>query len=1375
MKRLLLRLAYSTIMILAAATATAAAAQTPRKVQTYVHTRNYTVANGLSSNHVFGIIQDAYGFIWIGTNNGLCRFDGRDFRCYTHSEKDHASISSNNIRRLMLDSRDRIWISLDNGVDIYDTATDKFSHLDARTADGLTVKGQVIEIIEDNDGEIWIATVNSGIFRYNPETGVLTSYCHDPEDEGSISQDYVSILYQSSDGLIWAGTYSEGLCSFSKKEGRFTRYRKGDGSGLSSNSIDALTEDSYGNLWIGTVDAGLDRLDLNTGEFRNFGAHRFGRHLLRIHFLHEISPGELLVCSENGAMRFQISELDITPLSDEEMSFAGLVNPSIFSFLKDRDGNLWFGSLNNGVVFFPANNNFTCYTVFDSRNRSTGSDISSICMISDGHYLLGTRNNRLIHFNERRGTIAPYNGSRYADGSGSDIMALLADNGQLWVSSFQRGIEAVDLKTGRSRFYLTDPADPSSRIFALYRSNEGRIWAGTATGLYCYDRAADRFVKRGPDSRISCLVEDLDGILWIGTTEDGLYSYNARSREIKHYTYRPDDHSTLNRNNISTIAVDRDNQLWIGTLGYGICRYDRQHDCFVRYDELPLPSLIISKIIPDDDGLWISTDCGLAVFFPETRQLRSFTLDDGLCDNQFVNDIGLHTPDGRILVCGISSICLFNPHDLIKKDTTRPAVITDFRIDNRTIRPDASQDDAPLKAPIERTRHITLRPGQNTIGFGFSSLSYPMSSNIRYRYRLDGIDDKWHVTDSRNATANYNNLAPGKYRFRVQAGNGENNWDTDETVLTLEIMPPFFRSNTAFVIYAILFVTILGLSIVLLLRLSEKRHLEKIDQIKRENERKLYDQRISFFTNIAHEIRTPLSLIIGPLKCVMKSRKIKDEYGEYLSVIERNYQRLYALVNQLLDFRKVDSSNYKMCYDVCDMGAIIGDLLDMFRPSALQHGIRLKVELPDKGPEIVTDREAMTKIVSNLLSNAMKFARSEIRIMACEAEGGMCLEVEDDGPGIPPEERDRIFDAFYQASNNHASAGRGGVGIGLHMCRTYISLMNGTITATSRDDGKEGALLRLFIPHPSNETAENQSIADKQAPETHAAAANEEGYTAAEYPEDDSAMTGTEEDDGTRKHTVMIVDDNVEILDFLTGILREEWTVVACKNGSEALERLRGSDPDIVVSDIMMDGIDGIELCSRIKNDINTSHIPVILLTAKTDVDTKIAGLECGADAYIEKPFSPEHLKAQIANLLNKRDEIRRHYARTPISEFKTMSHNRLDEEFIDKCRTVIIAHMSDPDLSVDLLARELAMSRTSVFKKLKAVTGMTPNDFMKLIRLKEASRLLAEGRYRITEIGFIAGFSSSSYFAKCFAKQFGVLPTEFLKTIKGSSDSTDE
>lgn len=1384
-----------------------------RPLPIYVPSQNYTVNDGLPSNHVYGIVQDSTGFIWIGTDNGLSRFDGHSFRNYLHAGSNPASLSSNNIRRLAIDRRQRLWLSLDNGVEIYDPGTETFEHFDLKTPDSVAVEGQTIEIIEDSDGEIWISTVNSGVFRYSPESQHLTVYRHNPQDENSLSQDYVSTLYQSNDGTIWMGTYSEGLCAFSKTDSRFTRYTKEQG--LSSNSIDAITEDSYGNLWLGTVTSGLDCFDRTTGRFTNYDASRFDGRLMRIHALSETSPGELLVCTENGASRFRISEQGLHPADASEAGFTRTGYFSIYSALQDREGNLWFGSLNNGVMFYPAHNDFSCYMLRGEEPANSGHVVNTICPVGDGSYLLGTPDNRILRFDERSGSLSLYRESRHPGSTGHDIYAMLIDEGTLWIAAFQYGIEAVDLRSGRSRFYLNNPAEPSSRVFRLFRSSNGRIWAGTSVGLYYYDRTAARFLATGPTSLVKSITEDLDARLWIGTSDDGIYTCDLRSNQFQHFEYRRNDSTTISRNSISALAVDRNNRVWVGTAGYGLCHYDRTLGHFIRHEELQLPGSNIVHLIPDDEYLWIATDRGLAVYRPDTGMLRSYTSADGLCSDLFVPGMGLRTPEGRILLGTTSGLCLFNPYDIIENRPVPPVTITDLAIDNQSVLPDASQPEAILHRSVGQTRHITLKHRQNALAFSFASLNYASSGNLCYRYRLDGLDNQWRSTSRRNATASYNNLSPGKYRFRVQAGYGSDNWTSPETTLTLEILPPLLLSKPALILYALLLLAGLFAGVRFQLRRTERKHREKIAEIQRQNEHRMYDQRINFFTNIAHEIRTPLSLIIGPLEYVMKSRRINDEYGEYLTVIERNYHRLRALVDQLLDFRRIDSDNYRPRYDTCDTGTLIRELLGLFRPTLAQRNIRLDEELPPSGPMLVTDREALTKIISNLLSNAIKFARHRIRLRVWGSERGFSLEIEDDGPGIPDAELERIFEAFYQASNNTVRAGKGGVGIGLHMCRTYAEMMHGTIEASARPDGASGARFTLFLPnHPATgeeparpAAGESPEKSARRSPKAPKAPQKPEAVQSPEAPEaptpqpETGQQTPPEPDAGpsadspserrtageeipaqpdrtsdtdagstaapkSERRRILLVDDNPEILDFLDRILRNDYTTLSAESGEEALKLLRDREVDMVVSDIMMEGIDGIELCRTIKSQLATSHIPVILLTAKTDLASKIEGLECGADAYIEKPFSPEHLRAQIANLLVKLEEIRRHYSELPMSEFRTISHNRLDEEFIDRCREIIITHMSEPDLSVELLARELAMSRTSIFKKLKAVTGMTPNDFMKLVRLKEASRLLAEGRYRISEIGFIAGFSSSSYFAKCFARQFGVLPTEFLRNL---------
>ena len=1324
------------------------------RVPAYMERKSYTVEDGLMSNSIYGIVQDSLGFIWFGTDNGLCRFDGIEFMTYTHDEdRPSGSISSNSIRRLMMDSKGRIWISLDNGVDIYDPADGIFSHFNEETATGARVTGQTIEIIEDRDGEIWIATVNQGLFRWNPDTEELAVYRHDPSDMASIAQDYISTLYESSDGTIWVGTYSEGLDAFSKHTGRFSHYRKSRG-GISDNSIDAITEDSYGNIWIGTVSSGLDRLERKTSTVTNFNDTDGTQYLQRIHYIEEIRSGELLVCSHAGAHLYNISEDGIRPAGENGSRFAVSDCGMIYSFLQDREGNLWFGSMYDGVEFRPAQNNFVSYMV--PENADTDIAMSSVCELEDGRYLLGTWNSGILLFDENRRTVSP---QVRTYGIWTAVLSMLVEDRTLWIATFRQGIKKVDLDTGSVQSYLSDPADPNSRVFVLFRSANGRIWAGTSVGLYYYDRRSDRFVEQFAIQRISAITEDHQGKLWIATTGNGLYAYDVRTGNLDTYRHDRNNPESLGHDSISSLAVDDDNRLWIGTAGSGLCRYDSATDSFISYSSMKFR--FIKQIFTDGDRLWISTGNGLSAFYPEDGALKHYPYPRGMRDDRFNVNSCIKSSGGNIVLVMTDGLCIFTPPRSVgMSGTVYPPIIKQLSINGVPISPSAvSGEDSPLSLPIEKTEKISLRQSRNQIEFRFVSPNYLAPDNYCYRYMLEGFDRQWIETVNGNASAHYSNLPAGHYRLRIQVCDDDLWQDPVEAGLDVTIRPPLLLSDVALVIYVLVIFLASMAGVWLLKRQYDKRTQRKIAMLRRKNERDFYEQRVAFFTSIAHEIKTPLSLIAGPVEELMKSDHLTEDESRYLSLIRQNSQRLSTLVRQLLDFRKIDTSSYRLHYDVCNTGELVSGQIRLFSQSAWKKSVSVTEDIPAEGLTIVTDREALTKIVSNLLSNAMRFAVHEVHVRLAADDGGVLLEVQDDGPGIPEAEREKIFRPFYQAQNNNTGAG---IGIGLNLCKVLIDLLKGSIRADSRPDGRRGAFFSVHIPDSSARLAAVDSLLPEDA------ARAEDGRDAAEEEHGGNGK-------GTHPYSIMVVDDEEELLNFLCGILGKEYSVIRAAGGDQALELLKRNLPDLIVSDIMMAGTDGMELCRRIRDNMETSHIPVILLTARTGETSRIEGFECGADAYIEKPFSPDYLKKQIASILHKRDEIRRRYDRNS-TDIRIQTHNRLDEEFIDKCREIVLTHIGDPDLSVDFLARELGMSRTSTFKKLKTISGMTPNDFMKHVRLKEAMRLMIEGKYGITEIGYITGFSSSSYFAKCFAQEFKILPTEFVRRLdEGTLDRGGE
>lgn len=1331
-----------------------------------IFSTSYTMDDGLAANRVYSILQDSCGFMWFGTDDGLSRFDGIKFKNYYLSEYINAT-TSNSVKKIFIDRRGKMWIGLDSGIVIYDSQTDTFRPFNAKTETGETIQTYVVDMIEDNDGEVWIATNGKGLYRFSPNDEIrLRVYRNIPGESNCISQDILMTLQQDSKQNIWIGTYSEGLCCFDKHRNTFVTYKRSNLSdSLSDNSIQKIFEDSHGNLWIGTFQNGLDLFNPATRTFTNYQDKSSNNLLYHIHDIKEYRPGELFISSDNGIGIFKADKGEIIQSDNPNLKIRTGANKFIYSIYIDKEESLWLGSYFDGIKFYSAfQNNFKYYSCSLSATAQAGKVVNVIKEGKDDQYWIGTDDNGIFRFNAKTQEITPFRNAASIGTTYYCIHDLLVDGDKLYAATYGRGMEVFDLKTGKVESYLYNPEDStsisSSRVFILYKASNGYIYVGTSNGICCYNPQQKKFTRMGSFAgRISAIIEDYHGKIWIGTSISGLYSYNIKTGKTTAYQ-RSDNPNSITKNVITTLAIDNRKRLWVGTYGQGLCRYNEDSDNFTRYDHLELPNKIITSIIPKGDLLWISTNKGLAVYNPDTEYLKTYSKSNGLYNEQFTPRSGVESSDGKLFLGSTGGFCYFFPQDLRENTYNPPVVLTNMTIFGKEIQ--ANIPDSPIQRSIGYTDEIILEYNQSMIGFDFAALSYIAPKENNYQYMLEGLDSGWQFTKGINNHLSYANLPAGEYVLRIKGTNSDKIWSSNEIQLKIKVLPPFLQSQLAYFIYAIMLLIILLLTVWYYIKRTEKRQKARMKRLNDEKEKELYNAKIDFFTNIAHEIRTPLSLIIGPLEYLMKTTSINNVYGEYLSIIEQNYKRLYALVTQLLDFRKVDSGAYKLSYDSYRVKDTIAKVTCIFELSTRQKKISIDISSISEKMTMVTDEEAFTKIISNLLSNALKYAKSRISVTAAENDSEIIITVTDDGIGITDQEKTKIFDAFYQVKNN-SELNKLGIGIGLHMTRSLIQLMNGKIEAKDREDGKSGVAISVHFP---KQAAVSVAPPMKRVEDTIITETNvEEGEPETVLPDEPIK----------KQYAVMVVDDNPEILDFLSKILSEEYFVISASSGEEALLILEKNNIDLIISDVMMEEMDGFELCGKIKTDINISHVPVILLTAKTDTESKIKGLESGADAYIEKPFSPFHLKAQLRNLLKKREKQQKAYASTPLSDLHSAVHNKLDEEFMKKCTDIILNNIEDSEFSVSTLAQELGMSRTSVFTKIKGIIGMTPNDFIKITRLKKACRMMIEGEYRVTEIGFLVGFSSSSYFAKCFQKQFGMLPTEFLKKVKENPESIIE
>lgn len=1331
-----------------------------------IFSTSYTMDDGLAANRVYSILQDSCGFMWFGTDDGLSRFDGIKFKNYYLSEYINAT-TSNSVKKIFIDRRGKMWIGLDSGIVIYDSQTDTFRPFNAKTETGETIQTYVVDMIEDNDGEVWIATNGKGLYRFSPNDEIrLRVYRNIPGESNCISQDILMTLQQDSKQNIWIGTYSEGLCCFDKHRNTFVTYKRSNlPDSLSDNSIQKIFEDSHGNLWIGTFQNGLDLFNPATRTFTNYQDKSPNNLLYHIHDIKEYRPGELFISSDNGIGIFKADKGEIIQSDNPNLKIRTGANKFIYSIYIDKEESLWLGSYFDGIKFYSAfQNNFKYYSCSLSATTQAGKVVNVIKEGKDDQYWIGTDDNGIFRFNAKTQEITPFRDAASIGTTYYCIHDLLVDGDKLYAATYGRGLEVFDLKTGKVESYLHNPEDStsisSSRVFILYKASNGCIYVGTSNGICCYNPEQKNFTRMGSFAgRISAIIEDYHGKIWIGTSISGLYSYNIKTGKTTAYQ-RSDNPNSITKNVITTLAIDNRKRLWVGTYGQGLCRYNEDSDNFTRYDHLELPNKIITSIIPKGDLLWISTNKGLAVYNPDTEYLKTYSKSNGLYNEQFTPRSGVESSDGKLFLGSTGGFCYFFPQDLRENTYNPPVVLTNMTIFGKEVQ--ANIPDSPIQRSIGYTDEIILEYNQSMIGFDFAALSYIAPKENNYQYMLEGLDSGWQFTKGINNHLSYANLPAGEYVLRIKGTNSDKIWSSNEIQLKIKVLPPFLQSQLAYIIYAIMLLIILLLTVWYYIKRTEKRQKARMKRLNDEKEKELYNAKIDFFTNIAHEIRTPLSLIIGPLEYLMKTTSINNVYGEYLSIIEQNYKRLYALVTQLLDFRKVDSGAYKLSYDSYRVKDTIAKVTCIFELSTRQKKISIDISSISEKMTMVTDEEAFTKIISNLLSNALKYAKSRISVTAAENDSEIIITVTDDGIGITDQEKTKIFDAFYQVKNN-SELNKLGIGIGLHMTRSLIQLMNGKIEAKDREDGKSGVAISVHFP---KQAAVSVAPPMKRVEDTIITEINvEEGEPETVLPDEPIK----------KQYAVMVVDDNPEILDFLSKILSEEYFVISASSGEEALLILEKNNIDLIISDVMMEEMDGFELCGKIKTDINISHVPVILLTAKTDTESKIKGLESGADAYIEKPFSPFHLKAQLRNLLKKREKQQKAYASTPLSDLHSAVHNKLDEEFMNKCTDIILNNIEDSEFSVSTLAQELGMSRTSVFTKIKGIIGMTPNDFIKITRLKKACRMMVEGEYRVTEIGFLVGFSSSSYFAKCFQKQFGMLPTEFLKKAKEDPSSIME
>lgn len=1291
--------------------------------------RSFNADNGLAHNTVLAVIQDRTGFMWFGTKDGLNRYDGSEIRTVAVTD---AIPGNNYISALCEDNKGCIWIGTDSGVCLYNPETERANRFLLKADDGSRITENIPQIVLAPDSTVWIAAGSQGFFRYDSGAKTLTRIHSDKTGRRTYSARNICFTAQNAicitldDGNIYLS--EDNLASVTPL------FPEGGGTEAFRNRYTNRLVSGAFNKMYACTSLGLFEINLAAKRFRKIDLPHSNNYVRDLLIL---KNDEFWVATESALEILDGNLREAASLYGDHRNPYALQTNSLYCLYKDKEDNVWIGTYFAGVAYTWDESITSIRRYYaNSEGCDMGYYIREIVPDEDGNLWIGTESQGLTRLDQRLDNIVQIPIDE--NGNSCNIHGLCCDGDFVWVGTYEqtRSLVRIHRRTLASKSYPS----AGKEIYTICRTSGGELWIGTTSGLKRYDRATDRFVGDSAiRSHVYHIREDSFGNIWAATYSDGLYKYDAMKDAWRHYLYAERDTASLAANKVLSVFEDSRSRIWLTTEGGGLCRYDSEADSFVRYKSR-LPFDTCYRIEEDAQGVfWITSNKGLIRFDAEALSYYVFTTDDGLLNNQFNYSSLCKTEDGRIYAGSSDGFISFDPAKLKPYNGRFPIVLTDFMPYNKSI--GAGSDSLQAPKSITHLDRIDLAPDENSFSVRVAAISYRSPNAAHMRYKLEGFDSEWHRVS--NNTISYSNLPFRSYRLVVEGLDSKGAPNGIARSLEIRIRPPFYLSGIAYACYAALALT----TVVLLYRLANRRTLRKreteIEKIERSKERELYVAKFDFFTNIAHEIRTPLSLIRGPLEnIVAKTGDSPDrELHEELRTMQSNTDRLTTLINQLLDFRKAEQQGFRLHPVECDVREAVENVCLRFVTMARQKHIDFAFELPAEKLQAAADKEALTKIVSNLLSNALKYAQSYARLkMTVENDPARFrVAVVNDGPVVPEGMREKIFQPFVQyRDGKHVIAG---TGIGLTLARSLAELHGGTLIMEPSTEINRFVLTVPVVHQSAGVRTEEPEIAPGELREN----------------------TTAPQDDASKKPALLIVEDDPEMQAFIVRHMAPAYRTVTADNGRMALERLAKNEPfDLILSDVMMPEMDGFELCRRVKADLQYSHIPVLLLTAKTDVASKVEGLGTGADIYVEKPFSLEYLRASISALLSNRELVRRHFLESPFAKSETLTYSKADENFMCKLDQYIMQHLEQAELSVKEMAEEMCMSSSNLFRKLKAITGKSPNEYLRIKRLKKAAELLQQNEYGVTEISLLVGFSSSTYFSSCFKKQFGITPTDF-------------
>lgn len=1372
--------------------------------QNSIYFDHITLEDGLSQGDINDIHQDKKGFMWFGTHDGLNKFDGYNFEVYKPETKNKHSINSNLIYAVTSDEYDNLWIgTTGKGLNVYNKATGEFtSYLHNKNKNSLS-SNHVGSVFVDTKNRLWVGTLeglNVTVLKAKYQSKTTLDFLYFPLKSNSAGKEVgtkVNVVFQDRNNRIWVGN-DIGLFLLSKKLGENECFEYMNSKiKLPKVSINSIKQDKFGRLVLGTADGvfisdvmsekpdiqrvsygftqavcvdqennlwtGGDRglfFYTNTYEYQRpklaahyqynqIGENNISKNVIKSLFVDK--TGIVWVGTEGGGINKVDPMKKGFSIVKSNTNSTSLSYDNVKTFYEDDAENLWIGTKGGGINIALKEKGYNSFIKLDKLKKCL--DIEK------------TSQNKLLF-----GAIT-------------------------WPGLFELDLSKVKDISNIKNEDLKPVNEIVSSVFSLHEDNEQTVWIGTyGGGIYRWRKNKDGYLKDKlehdssnlnslPSNIIRKIYEDSKHNIWIGTSE-GLSKISSSERLHKNpkiitYKNMVGDLNSISHNYILEILESSKGELWVGTLGGGVNKLTTElsdtKGSFINYTvKNGLANNVIKGILEDDEGdLWISTNKGISKYNVAHKLFKNYDINDGLQSNEFQELACLKRKNGELLFGGTGGFNFFFPKNIKSNPYKASAVITKFYVSNlRVERGQQLNGREVYTKPIDEIESLELKYNENSVSFEFAALHYSAPEKNRFAYRLKGFDKDWVYTDAKKRFATYTNLNAGTYVFQVKATNNSGVWEDTFRELTIEITPPIWKTTCAYLLYVVLFV--FGLFWIWRRSLDKTRlkHAIELANVEKDKSEEIQNLKLEFFTNISHEFKTPLTLIKGPLDFLQKRGLDveKDTYKEQLNLMQKNTNYLLRLVNQLLDFRRVNQGQARLTLREGDIVSFVKELCEPFQFLVQKKNITFQFQPEQTSVLAWFDKDVLEKVINNLLSNAYKFTpvNGKITLHLVEKNERIAISVLDTGTGISKTQMPKIFKRYYTKKDKNENNPKG-IGIGLAYAKTLMELHQGAINVTS-ETGK-GAEFRVEFPKAKKAYENEVKIIDEEEVKEVLQELDMIVSETEELPEQKPVKKKTKKRVpkilGNDLPVLLVVDDNEDIRKFIRLSLQEQYKIYEAENGLEGFEIAIKIIPNIIITDLVMHVMDGLELCEKLKTTVTTSHIPVLILTAKLSHETELKGLKNGADDYIKKPFEIEHLELKLKNIIEKRQLLRKRYSREVNLKPVEFSETTADERFLKQVVEIIDKNMSNTEFSVDMLVKAIGQSRSNLYLKIKDITGMSSTEFIRSVRLKRAMELFNSTDLPVKEVMYKTGFSTASYFSKCFKRQYGEKPSDYLNKKK--------